>query len=52
MLFKTLAYEITFYPILNFQFFLRGQLSVTKFLYDILRFASNKLPGITINKRV
>lgn len=52
LLFKTLAYEITFYPILNFQFFLRGQLSVTKFLYDILRFASNKLPGITINKRV
>lgn len=52
MLFKTLVYQITFYPILNPQSFQRSQLPITKFLFDLLLFTSETLKNIAITKPV
>ena len=48
LLFKTLVYQITFFPILNLAYFLRSQLPVTRFLYDLLDFTAARLRGVTV----
>lgn len=52
LLFKTLVYQITFYPILNPQYFQRSQLPITKFLFDLLLFTSETLSNIAITKPI
>ena len=52
LLFKTLVYQITFYPILNPQYFQRSQLPITKFLFDLLLFTSQALRNIAITRPV
>jgi hypothetical protein len=52
LLFKTLVYQITFYPILNLQYFQRSQLPVTRFLFDLLEFTSDRLKGVTVVRKL
>jgi hypothetical protein len=52
LLFKTLTYQITFYPILNLQYFQRSHLPVTRFLFDLLQFTAEKLKSVTIVSKI
>jgi hypothetical protein len=52
LLFKTLAYQITFYPLINLAYFQRSHLPVTRFLFDLLQFTSDRLKGVTVVQRV
>ena len=52
LLFKTLAYQITFYPLINLAYFQRSQLPVTRFLFDLLQFTSDRLKGVPVIQKV
>jgi len=47
LLFKTMAYSLTIYPIANFSYFERSQLPILKFIFDLLLFSFKKLRNLS-----
>ncbi len=49
LLFKTIIYSLTIYPIVNHSYFLRNQFPILKFIFDLLKFTHKKVKNLTFS---
>lgn len=52
MLFRSLAYCLTFYPLLSYPHFQRSMFPVLKFIFELLQFSRSKVKGLQLGVEV